>query len=327
MLKLKYLFDNRDLALMLLGNWEYDRNNVDILDYFRISASAIYPYKHNGKTFILRFSPLDSKIENELQNEIEFIHYLQKRGLNVLEPVLSKCNNYFLKKDTPWGKYIVCAFKRVDGEELSELEYSDEIVHDLGKTLGRLHKYSMEFTYVNKESCFDKIGWMENYAKNELKDNKELILQKIDEVRSVFQKLPQNESNFGLIHYDFELDNVFYDEISKKYSIIDFGSSMYHWYSMDIEQSLNKLKGEYLENDFEHLKKQFIDGYKTEYQIFESEFNYFPVFRRFDELLVYINLREVVDETWDNEPEWMVNLRYKLNEILIEKEKDIRRKL
>jgi hypothetical protein len=30
MLKLRHLFDNQDLALMLLGNWEYDKNNMDI---------------------------------------------------------------------------------------------------------------------------------------------------------------------------------------------------------------------------------------------------------------------------------------------------------
>jgi hypothetical protein len=71
MLKLKHLFDNRDLALMLLENWEYDKNNMDILKFFRISANAIYPYIHNGKTFFLRFIPWDEKTENEMEKELE----------------------------------------------------------------------------------------------------------------------------------------------------------------------------------------------------------------------------------------------------------------
>ena len=79
MLKLRHLFDNRDLALMLLGNWEYDKNNTDILKFFRISANAIYPYIHNGKTFLLRFIPWDEKTENEMERELEFIQYLQKK--------------------------------------------------------------------------------------------------------------------------------------------------------------------------------------------------------------------------------------------------------
>ena len=60
-------------------------------------------------------------------------------------------------------------------------------------------------------------------------------MKEIEEIRNIFQKLPKNNLNFGLIHGDFELDNIFYNESSKKCSIIDFGSSKYHWYIMDIE--------------------------------------------------------------------------------------------
>ena len=42
MLKLRYLFDNRDLAIMILENWEYDPASLHMLDYFKISSSA-YP--------------------------------------------------------------------------------------------------------------------------------------------------------------------------------------------------------------------------------------------------------------------------------------------
>ena len=176
---------------------------------------------------------------------------------------MPKNGNDLLKKDTPWGKYLACAFRRVDGKQLSEFEYSDEIVFGLGKTLGRLHKYS----------------------------------------------------------------SVFYEETSKKYSIIDFGSSMYHWYIMDIEQSLANLKEEYPQNEFERIKTLFINGYKTEYQIFEEEFKLFPIFRRFDDLRQYINLKDVVEETWDNEPEWMSELRKTLNRIIIENGNNLREDL
>ena len=42
------------------------------------------------------------------------------------------------------------------------------------------------------------------------------------------------------------------------------------------------------------------------------------MFRCFDDLRQYINLKDVVEETWDNEPEWMVNLRGTLNGIIME---------
>jgi len=327
MLKLRYLFDNRDLALMLLGNWEYDKNDMDILNYFRISANAIYPFNHNGKTFFLRFIPWDEKTENDMEKELEFIQYLRKKELDVLEPVLSKDGNYLLKKETPWDTYLACVFKRVDGKQLSEFECTDEIIFGFGKTLGRLHKYSSEFNKVEKQSCFDIIDRMEYFAKSKLIDKKDLILKRIEEIKIVFKKLPQDKSNFGLIHYDFELDNVFYDEPVKKYSVIDFGDSIYHWYIMDIEKSLANLKEEYSRNDYEQMKTVFINGYKTEYQLDKEDFKLFPTLRLFDDLRQYINLKDVVEEKWDNEPEWMSDLRNHLNGIIMKIENKLKNDL
>lgn len=48
MIKLKYLFDNRNLAEMLLGNWDYDKCSLEMFKYYRISSNAIYPFQNNG---------------------------------------------------------------------------------------------------------------------------------------------------------------------------------------------------------------------------------------------------------------------------------------
>ena len=56
MLKLKYLFQNIDLAQMILNNWEYDSNDSNFLKYYRISSNAVYWCKNQGNTFFLRFA-------------------------------------------------------------------------------------------------------------------------------------------------------------------------------------------------------------------------------------------------------------------------------
>jgi len=46
MLKLKYLFENFNLAKQALSNWGYDSDTIDkMLGYYRISSNAIYPHK------------------------------------------------------------------------------------------------------------------------------------------------------------------------------------------------------------------------------------------------------------------------------------------
>jgi Ser/Thr protein kinase RdoA (MazF antagonist) len=147
-----------------------------------------------------------------------------------------------------------------------------------------------------------------------------MVKNEIYEIRNLLQKIPQNKSNFGLIHGDYEFDNVFYDKNTKKYSIIDFGSSIYHWYAMDIEITLNNIKEELPQNDYEKMKKLFINGYNLEYQINEDEIKHFPLFKRFENLRKYIGLKISLEETWDNEPLWILELRENLNKYTMELE-------
>jgi len=65
MLKLKYLFDNEDLAHMILKNWEYDYDDPNLLKYYRISSNAVYCCKNQGNTFFLGLHLLKKKIRKK----------------------------------------------------------------------------------------------------------------------------------------------------------------------------------------------------------------------------------------------------------------------
>lgn len=51
--KIKYLFNNKDLVHMLLNNWEHDNEDFNSLNYYRISSNAVYWCKNKGNTFFL----------------------------------------------------------------------------------------------------------------------------------------------------------------------------------------------------------------------------------------------------------------------------------
>ena len=76
-MKLRNLFDNRELAHMILGNWDHDNDKLDILDNYRISANAVYPFLRDGKVFILRFSPVEERTADTIQAELEFLRFLR----------------------------------------------------------------------------------------------------------------------------------------------------------------------------------------------------------------------------------------------------------
>lgn len=63
MLTLKYLFQHNDLAEMILKNWSYDPESLDMFQYYRISSNAVYPFRDQGEVRLLRFAPVEEKIE------------------------------------------------------------------------------------------------------------------------------------------------------------------------------------------------------------------------------------------------------------------------
>lgn len=319
MLKLKYLFNNVNLAEMLLKNWNYDEASIDMFKYYRISSNAIYPFKCEGKTQLLRFAPKTEKLKSNILAELEYISYLRDNHYGVLETVISKNGEELVEVQTPWGEYFASVFKRVSGVQINNTDFSDTILFSHGKALGRLHLLSSQYTQskIKRSSYSDVFDWIQDTLMNFPEETAALMETKL--LRNYFASIPKSKSNFGLVHYDFEYDNVFYDEESKSCNVIDFDDAMYHWYAMDIEQALDSLHDYIPSEIFNHKKQCFIDGYLTEYDISYELEGMLPACRRFANLYGYTRTLRSIAEKWDNEPEWLTNLRARLTEGLKEK--------
>ena len=133
MMKLRHLFNNPALAEMLLKNWEYDETSLDLFQYFRISANAIYPFKKDGEVRFLRCCPTSEKTKDNILAELEFVNYLRSNQYNALEPIPPKNGNELIQKSTPWGEYYASVFKHVMGKQISETDFSAEIMLDFRK--------------------------------------------------------------------------------------------------------------------------------------------------------------------------------------------------
>lgn len=319
MLKLRYLFDNRDLALMILENWEYDPTSLNMLDYFRISSNAIYPFEYEGKRRFLRFAPCVEKDKSNILGELDFIRYLKQRGYPVLRTVPSKNNRELLEVNTPWGEYYAVVFEGVAGVRLDQTDYSYDMCKKHGKALGWLHKLSSEYKpgKVLRWSYKDVLSWVEKALSNF--PDEDLARQETRLLNDFFSKLPINEQIYGMIHYDMELDNIFYDQLTDMLNIIDFDDSMYHWYAMDIERVLANIAEEVSYKDYSLMRDCFINGYKEEFNISDEMLSYLPVFGRFADLYGYVRILIATKEGWDNEPNWMTNLRSHLKGVMKEK--------
>ncbi|WP_019911924.1 phosphotransferase enzyme family protein [Paenibacillus sp. HW567] len=312
MLKLKYLFNNVDLAEMLLANWEFDRESLHLFQYYRISSNAIYPFECGGQNRLLRFAPQSEKLKSNLLAELEFIAYLRDRGYGVLEAVPSRGGDQLIEAQTPWGAYSATVFKRVAGVRMDNVPMDDKTVFRYGQALGELHRLSGEYSPVqSKRWCHNEVlEWIRQVLSGFPEET--AAMAETEVLAEYFHTLPVTKANYGLIHYDFELDNVFYDEAGDAVNVIDFDDAMYHWYAVDIGQALDHLQEEVSPEVLDHKKQCFMDGYATRYKLPEDGPS-IAACRRFAGLYGYARTLHSTAEKWEHEPEWLIGLRGRLD--------------
>lgn len=300
MLKLKYLFANLELATMMVKNFEND--DLEIMKYYRISANAVYPFKYKGKVRFLRIAPTESRTYGQIEAEIGVLKHLENSKFPAMRAVASLKGDYIVKKETPFGEYFATVFERVPGECIEEIEMDASIARNIGESLAKLHNTLA--TYQSKRESFEnKFVWIE---KELCSLNDTVVLEKLRLLKEDFKCVDLSGDNYGLIHYDYELDNIYYDKVTDTIYPIDFDDAMYHLYTMDISQTLDSF-----ETKKDEFEGPFMVGYKSVRNISKNFEEEVELCKRFAAIYGYTRICRADNETWENEPEWLLNLREK----------------
>lgn len=313
MLPLKHLVHNQELVLSILSNWEHDQNELHLLERFRISANAVYPFKCAGELRFLRFAPLAEKPADLVCAELDWISYLRASGYSCLAPVLSKQGRRLEVVEMPRGSYVATAFSAVPGRSLESYEMTDEMIRGFGHSLGRLHHLSKDFqpAQCRRPDYQQRLQWMIDVLQTFPEE--ELARRELELVSEWLAKLPRDAGSFGLIHYDFETDNVFYDEATATFHAIDFDDAVYHWFMMDVVVSLLSYVDEQPSAEFERVMSLFIAGYRSAHELDQVWVERLPGFRRYLRLDGYVRVIYAAREAVPDQPEWMQRLRLRLD--------------
>jgi Ser/Thr protein kinase RdoA (MazF antagonist) len=139
------------------------------------------------------------------------------------------------------------------------------------------------------------------------------LISKLDGIRNQLEQLPVRNDNFGLIHHDFEPDNLVWN--GRQVSIVDFDDCANYWFAADIAFALRDAFGDSpggvdLGNG---TVQQFLRGYRLERDIENIELQRIPLFLALHNLVTMARLQDALaPEASGDEPEWLVALRKKL---------------
>ena len=326
MLKLINLFENFDLAKEALAHWKHDAQGLDeMLARFRISSNAIYPFKQNGKVCFLRLAPVDEKREDALRGGLAFIEYLRANGFPAAGVIPADTGEPLLCLSTRWGEHYACVFEGAPGTRVDRTDMRGEVLRVCGATLARLHQLSQKYEpKARKGSYADALAW----ARTQLDGNgaPPHAYAALDAVQTELDALEKTRATFGLVHFDFEPDNLFFDEATQTCTAIDFEDGMVHFYALDIAKALAAIGEEAQEiegADPETAKQAFLEGYGSIEPITAETEALFPLMRRFQTVFAYARVLYCMKDRPENGPEWMQNLIIKLNAFLRELEAEM----
>lgn len=176
--------------------------------------------------------------------------------------------------------------------------------------LAELHNLSEAYPYADeRKSCFDLLS--EIKERYEYYGAPDCLKSARDAVQKELSLLPQTGDVFGLIHYDFEPDNVLYDEESDSFGVIDPDDAIRCWYALDVVRAIDAMD-DVVEDHVDEAVSAFLDGYRSKRTLTEAQAETMPLMRKLVMLQEYATILHVLHEELPDEPDWMREVRNKL---------------
>ncbi|MBP3541913.1 MAG: phosphotransferase [Clostridia bacterium] len=266
--------------------------------------NLVYICSKDENKYILRISALNDRTEEDYWAETEFVHYLAQNGAPVAD-VMPSANGRFVEQIETEGRWCyVCLFAYAKGMLISDNGYRyregaslGEYFYNTGKSLGRIHKLSKQYSPVHhRPDYFDKYNadYINRLIPEQYDELKKAIAERLDQ----FRALPIEPEGYGLVHFDFSDGNYHIDMDTGEITAFDFDNCINCWYMFDLANLWIHGEGwfrnepnptkrmEYMQLYFDTILK----GYRSETDVDESLLEKLPLF--IDMILV----ENIVDE-------------------------------
>lgn len=294
------------LAEKILVRWGYDQGEAY---YYRASANFIFLVKKDGKRYFLRFNDSSERDLDLIEEEVQLLLYLKNTSLKVAQPVKSLNDQYIETVETELGTFYAVVFEAMEGEHVETEDLTSDQFYLWGKVLGQLHSILKQ---VPKEISQARKSWKDHLSmvREQLPETEVAALKELNTIEEWADGLEITKDNYGVIHFDFEQDNLLWK--NGEVGIIDFDDFAQYWFVADIAYALRDLLEEKV--DFENQDFiQFLEGYMEITKLDQELLLDIEWFIRLHKLITFTKLHRSVDIQEDaTHPESLNNLRGKL---------------
>lgn len=292
------------VAEQILERWACDHGSVR---FFRSSANFIYRLRDQDNIRYLRFADASERSRETIEAELAILESVVGSSITIATPVASRYGNTLETVDTEWGTFHAVVFSALEGRQYEIDDLSEAGFRQWGETLGRLHAATSAIApSLGRPTWSDHVS----FVQGRLPADSPGLQAEFAELVAALSALPTTQETFGLIHGDFELDNLVWN--GAHVGILDFDDCSHHWYAADIAFALRDLFEDGVDTSDARFRA-FAAGYRAFFPLSEEDSGYVPLFLRFAHLLNYARIARSMDlAPGAGYPEWLQRLNSKL---------------
>lgn len=196
--------------------------------------SFIYEFERGSQPYILRISHSLRRSESLIEGEVDWINFLAQGGVSVARAVPSLNGNLVESiDDGRGGCFLASAFVKAQGAPPWDL-WSPVLYETYGELIGKMHALSKRYQPTRIE--WMRPAWdddMMNFVERYLPESESVVKEKYRILREYLQKLPRDNSCYGMIHQDAHGNNLFVDKHGQ-ITLFDFDECAYSWFINEI---------------------------------------------------------------------------------------------
>lgn len=285
--------------------WEFDPAT---LRDFRTSANAIYTvYDHEARRF-LRLTWAQDRPRDALEAEMDYLRYLAQHEFPAAQPLVSRNNQVVESVTNNYARFYAAVFTAAEGHYIASEALTDAQIITWGASLGRLHILSQNY---HPPPNLRRPGWHDIFTTcfDWIPASDTTMIQYVQQVQDWCAALPMTSQDFGLIHWDFEPDNLAW--VGTSPSVFDFDDAAYFWYAADIAFALDDVL-EQPPHRARQVIRHFLQGYLSERSLSREWIQRVPLFVRVMRVLKTARLYHAYAGTHpDLDPPWLARLRHR----------------
>jgi Ser/Thr protein kinase RdoA (MazF antagonist) len=294
------------VAEQIVKRWPHDPGSAR---FFRSSANFQYIFHHDGNQRFLRFAHSSERRQKSINAEIALIRWLAEEELAVVHPVRSRNGCFVETVASDWGTFHAVVFDALEGIHLEIDELDEASFRAWGAALGRLHattkRHSGQVSNA-RSTVRDHLA----QAKHVLPKDASAVWEELHRLEASLDALPVDHATYGLIHFDFELDNLIWQ--GRTAQMLDFDDCSFAWYAADIAFALRDCFDAGADVSTPSVRA-FLGGYAAQTQLADQQIAQIPLFSRLARLIQFARIARALDlARTPDQPDWLSKLIDKL---------------